>query len=160
MVRYGALDRLACVGCQLPAAYATHATESGDSPFWSVTEPTADLPLMESAACNIGMGAWYYYGSSTSNGNPSTTTYISDYCGGKGTAGNLVTGFRSYVDGPTGGRGVITDMNGVNALMNTDKNVYNYITAIKGYFDTMITPSPSPHPFFILLPPNKVQYCQ
>ena len=56
------------------------------------------------------------------------------------------------------GKGVIPDMNGVNALQTSDNNAYKYITAIKGWFDTMVTVSGT-HPFFILLSPNPPQYC-
>ena len=80
----GPQDRLACVGCTFPSTFATHASESGDSDFWAVSGPTQNLTLMESVACNVGMGAWYYYTYATGNGNPSKVTYLAQYCAGQG----------------------------------------------------------------------------
>lgn len=156
----GPLDRLACVGCNLPASLSTHKNEPGDSTFWAVTGPTANLSTVEDVACNVGLGAWYVYLNATGNGKSTTATYLDSYCKGQGTAGNLITGFRSYVEGPSLGKGIIPNQAGVNALQSSDANVYNYVTAIKGSFDGMIPPGAGTHPFFVLLHPNPTQFCR
>jgi hypothetical protein len=152
---------MACIGCAFPASFADHQNEQGDSAFWAVAGPTANMSLMQSAACNIALGAWYYYLFATANGNPAAVTYVSPYCAGSaGTAGNLITGLLSHLKGPSGGKGVIADMNGVNALMGSDNNAYQYITQIKTMFDSMVGPVNGKHPLFITLSPNPTQYCR
>jgi hypothetical protein len=118
------------------------------------------MSVMQNAACNVGLGAWYYYLNATGNGNPSAATYLAGYCSGKGTAANLVTGLRSHLEGPSGGKGVIADMNGVNALQATDSGAYQYVTNIKTWFDSMIGPVSGTHPFFVRLAPNVPEYCR
>jgi hypothetical protein len=155
----GPLDRLSCVGCTFPSTFAAHQSESGNSDFWAVSGPTQNLALMESVACNVGMGAWYYYTYATGNGNPAQVTYLSQYCSGQGTAANLITGLRSHLEGPAAVNGVIADQAALNALQTSDANGYNYVTTIKGWFDTMIGTVSGTQPFFIPLAPNVVQYC-
>jgi hypothetical protein len=155
----GPLDRLACIGCTFPSTFASHKSESGDSDFWAVSGPTQNLALMESVACNVGMGAWYYYTYATGNGNPAQVTYLSQYCGGQGTAANLITGLRSHLEGPAAANGVVADMTALAALQSSDDNAYKYVTSIKGWFDTMVGAVSGTHPFFIPLAPQTVQYC-
>ena len=157
----GPAASLACVGCTFPSSFATHKNDSGggNSDFWAVSGPSANLALMQSIPCNVGLGAWYYYTYATGNGNASAVTYLSSYCGGHGTAANLTTGLRSHLEGPDGGKGVLADINAVDALMTSDSGAYNYITQIKSWFDGMIGTVTGTHPFFIPLSPNITQYC-
>ena len=156
----GDLENLSCVGCTIPATLISHKAEAGSTPYWAVTGPSQNLAFTKSVACNVGIGAWYYYVNATSNGKPNAVTFVGSYCAGQGTAANLVTGLRSYVRGPDVGFGVIPDINGVNALQGTDATVYNYITAIKASFDSMIPVAGGKHPFFLTLSPNPTQYCR
>jgi hypothetical protein len=155
----GPQDRLSCVGCTFPSTFASHASESGDSDFWAVSGPTQNLALMESVACNVGMGAWYYYTYATGNGNPSKVTYLAQYCQGQGTEANLITGLRSHLEGPAAANGVVADMSALTALMTSDSNAYSYVTTIKGWFDKMVGAVSGTHPFFIPLAPSTAQYC-
>jgi len=155
----GPQDRLACVGCTFPATFASHKSESGDSDFWAVSGPGQNLALMESVACNVGMGAWYYYTYATGNGNPAQVTTLAQYCGGQGTAANLITGLRSHLEGPAAANGVVADMTALSALQTSDNNAYKYVTSIKTWFDTMVGTVSGRHPFFIPLAPQIVQYC-
>jgi hypothetical protein len=116
--------------------------------------------MMQSIACNVGIGAWYYYVNATGNGDAASGTQASAYCAGRGTAANLVTGLRSFLRGYIVGRGVIPDMNGVNALQSTDSGSYQYVTTIKTMFDNMVGPVAGTHPFFVSLVPNPTQYCR
>ncbi|MBX3187834.1 MAG: hypothetical protein KF819_12495 [Labilithrix sp.] len=156
----GPLDDMACIGCTIPASFADHASEQGDSAFWAVTGPTANMSLMQSPACNIALGAWYYYVFASGNGDPAKVTYVNPYCAGTGTAGNLVTGLLSHLKGPDGGKGVIPDVAGVGALMGTDANAHRYVTQIKASFDAMVGAVSGTHPFFVTLPPSPTQYCR
>jgi hypothetical protein len=115
---------------------------------------------MQNRACNVALGAWYYYLNATANGKPSAPTLLSAYCSGQGTSGNLVTGLLSHLKGPQSGKGVVADMNGVKALQSTDSTAYQYVTTIKTWFDAMIGPVSGTHPFFIKLAPNSTQYCR
>ena len=157
----GRLDSLSCVGCTFPPSFDAHKAESGDSDFWAVSGPTANASLMMSPACNIGLGTWYYYVNATGNGNPSAVTYVPPYCNNnKGVAGNLITGLLSHLKGPDGGKGVIADQNGVNALQGNDNNAYTYVTTIKGTFDAMVGPVAGTHPFFLKLAPDVPEFCR
>jgi hypothetical protein len=96
----------------------------------------------------------------TANGKPTAPTYLAAYCGGGGTAGNLITGLLSHLQGVEAGKGVIANMAGVNALQNTNAGAYQYITQIKTQFDLMVGPVTGTHPFFIKLVPSSTQYCR
>jgi hypothetical protein len=157
---FGKLESLACVGCTLPQSILDHVKEQGDSTYWAVVGPRQNLATMQSVRCNLGIGAWNYYVPATGNGNPSKPTYSYEYCGGKGTAANLVTGMRSYLSGPSGGNGVLGSMVGVDALKTTDNNSYQYVTQIKTWFDAMVGAVPSEHPFLLLVTPEPNRYCK
>jgi hypothetical protein len=162
MVVFGKLDSLTCIGCTFPASILEHVKEQGDSLYWAVTGPRQNLATMQSVQCNIGIGAWNYYVPASGNGNTAKPTYSYEYCGGKGTAANLVTGLRSYLNGPSGGNGVITTMAGVDALNGSDNNSYKYVTQIKTWFDAAVgvgVPSGT-HPFFEALSPEPTRYCR
>lgn len=160
MEQQGNTDSLTCVGCTFPTSFASHATESGDSPFWAVTGPGQNAALMKQIECNVGLGSWYYFVNATANGNPTKVTYLQSYCAGGGTAGNIVTGLFSHLAGPSGGKGFIANMAGVNALQSSNNGAYQYITQIKTMFDAMVGAVAGTHPFFIKLSPNAPQYCR
>jgi hypothetical protein len=160
VVALGALDRLACAGCPIPASVSARANESGSSTFWAVTGPTQHMSLMQNVACNVAMGAWFYFVAATGNGKAATTTYPPDYCKGTGTAGNLITGLRSHLRGFEGGRGIVADQNALNALQGTDGASYGYVTAIKTSWDNMVGPVAGAHPFFQVMPPQPQRYCK
>jgi hypothetical protein len=115
---------------------------------------------MKDVACNVGLGSWYYYYNASSNGKPSAPTYLAAYCGGGGTAGNLITGLLSHLQGPESGKGVIGNQGQLSALQSTNNGAYQYVTQIKSQFDTMVGAVSGTHPFFLTLVPNKTQYCQ
>lgn len=156
-VAQGPTARLASVGCTLPASLMAHASESGSSSFWAVTGPSANRSLVESVPCNVGFGAWYVYLNATGNGKSSGGTYLADYCAGQGTKANLVTGFRSFLEGPTAAYGVLGSM---SALQSSDSNGYAYIDAMKTSFDAMIGTVSGTHPFFLPLAPSTSTYCR
>jgi hypothetical protein len=151
---------LACIGCPLPEEVRVRVGEPGDSAFWAVTGPTTYRSLLTRRACNIAMGAWYYYVNATGNGDPGKPTYAADYCGGRGTAANLVTGLRSHLLGPDGANGVVRDAAAFEALRATDAGSYEYVSEIKARFDAMIGPTSGTHPFFEPLVPEPARYCR
>ncbi len=159
-VGLGNAANLSCVGCTFPAAFATHKSESGDSAFWAVSGPQQNLAKMKDIACNVGLGAWYYYYNASSNGKASAPTYLQAYCGGGGTAGNLITGLLSHLKGPESGKGVLANQAQLNGLQTTNNGAYQYVTQIKSQFDAMVGPLSGNHPFFLTQPPNKARYCQ
>jgi hypothetical protein len=157
----GHLDKLSCIGCDMPKELVDKKEESNDSAFWAVTGPTKYMSLMTKRACNVAFGAWYYYVNATGNGNASKTTYPFQYCGNvTPTPATLVTGLRSHLMGSDIGRGAITTMAGVNALQNTDGTSFEYVTQIKQRFDGAIGAVNGTHPFFVLLQPEKAKYCR
>lgn len=157
----GHLDKLACIGCELPKELVDRKDESNDSAFWAVTGPTKHMSVMTKRACNVALGAWYYYVNATGNGNPSKTEYPFQYCGNVApTAATLVTGLRSHLMGSDVGRGAITTQAGVNALQNTDATSYDYVTQIKQRFDGALGALGGTHPFFVVLQPEKTKYCR
>jgi len=159
-VALGPAASLSCVGCTLPAGLAAHKNEEGDSGFWAVSGPTQNMSTMTDVACNVGLGAWYYYSNATSNGKQNEVTYLDAYCGGGGTAANVITGLRSHLAGPDGGKGVIANQGALNALQGSDNGAYQYITEIKSNFDKMVGSVSGTHPFFLKLSPSAKQYCQ
>jgi len=160
MVALGNAERLACVGCPIPPAISAHAAEGGSTPYWAVTGPSENLALMQNVACNVGMGAWFYYVNATGNGKASAVTYPDAYCKGQGTGGNLVTGLLSHLKGSEAGRGFIANQGALDALRTTDAGGHAYVTEIKGLFERMAGPSAGESPFFVRLSPDTTMYCQ
>jgi hypothetical protein len=151
--RRGRLDSLACAGCTFPADFDAHLAESGDSSFWAVSGPWDHRAVMNDPACNIALGAWYYYLYATGNG-AAQTMHLDAYCTGQGVSANLVTGLLSHYLGPDNGRGIVSDMGSLWGA------AYDYVAAIKSLFDTMIPPAGGTHPFFVQLSPHPSQYCR
>jgi hypothetical protein len=154
------LETLACIGCRVPPSVEAHAGEPGDSPYWAVTGPSANMSLMQSVACNVGLGAYYYYMNATGNGAQAKPTYADGYCRGQGASGNLVTGLLSHLEGPSRGRGVLADMAAVEAGKESRPGAHEYVTTIKGWFDAMIPEPGNTHPFFIPLEPAPGRFCR
>ncbi|MDB4945037.1 MAG: hypothetical protein JWP97_4571 [Labilithrix sp.] len=160
MVVKGNTEALSCAGCVLPSSVTSHASDVGDSAYWAVTGPAQNMSLMKSPACNVGLGAWYYYYNATSNGKASAPTYLATYCGGGGTPGNLITGLLSHLEGPENGKGVIGSTGALGALKSSNGGGYDYVSQIKTWFDGMVGPISGTHPFFMTLAPNASQYCR
>jgi hypothetical protein len=158
MATLGAVNRLACVGCPLPSSVVTH--DPNDQVYWAVTGPTANMSVMENIACNVGMGAWYYYENASGNGRASKVTYTTEYCAGGGTAANIITGLMSHLEGDEAGRGVIANDAQLAALKTSNNGAWQYVTTIKGNVDKMIGPVSGTHPFFLLQDPNPPAYCK
>jgi uncharacterized membrane protein YfcA len=108
---------------------------------------------MNDPACNVALGAWYYYLYATGNG-AAQTMHLDAYCAGQGVSANLVTGLLSHYLGPDGGRGIVYDL---GSLWGAP---YDYVASIKALFDTMIPPAGGTHPFFVPLSPSPSQYCR
>jgi len=139
---YGPLDKMAAIGCSWPAELSGHAT---DETFWATSGGTTYLAFMQDVACNIGLATWYYFVNATGNGG-STATYAYQYCQGQGTAGTLVIGLLSHLQGPGFARPADAS--------NT------YVTGIKGRFTSLLGGTlPSPDPFTQSLSPEPSKYC-
>ena len=160
IVSLGNVDRIACTGCKIPASVMSHASEAGDSAFWAVTGPSENMSLMTDVACNVAMGAWYYYENATGNGRASKVTYTDEYCAGGGTAGNLVTGLMSHLLGDENGKGVIANDMQLAALKSQGNGAFEYVSEIKTNWDSMVGPVSGTHPFYMLLPPSPKTYCK
>lgn len=159
MVQLGSVDRLSCAGCPIPANVMSHAAD-GDA-YWAVSGPPQNTALMTNVACNVAMGAWYYYQNATGNGRAAKVTYTDEYCKGGGTAANLVTGLMSHLLGPDGGKGVqVASDTQLMALKNTNGGAFGYVSEIKGNWDKMVGPVTGTHPFYLLLKPSPPQYCK
>lgn len=159
-VSHAPLDSLTCIGCAVPAEVTAHAGEPGDSHYWAVSGPTANMSLLQDVACNVAFGAYYYYMNATGNGSSAKPTYAAAYCAGHGVEANLVTGLLSHLTGPSGGKGVITGMAGVDALEGSDPNAHEYVTRIKSWFDVMLPTAGGTHPFFLLHAPARERFCR
>lgn len=146
-VASGPMDRLACIGCTLPASLTSHVSEAGSSSFWAVSGPTTHRALVESVSCNIGFGAWYVYLNATGNGSSSKPTYVADYCAGRGTSANLVTGLRTFLEGPS-------------AIYGSNVAANSYVNAIKTNFDSMVGAVSGTHPFLLPLTPKTSTFCR
>jgi hypothetical protein len=100
---------------------------------------------MQDVACNIGLATWYYFINATGNGG-STATYAYQYCQGTGTAGTMVIGLLSHLQGP----GFTRPPDASNS----------YVTGIKGRFTSLLGGTlPSPDPFTQSLSPETSKYC-
>lgn len=160
VARFAPPDALACVGCALPEEIRNHVEEPGDSTFWAVTGPTAHRGVMTSRACNVAMGAWYYFTNATGNGDPAKPAYAEQVCGGEATGANLVTGLRSHLRGPDGANGVVADEAALDALRTTDPDSFEYVGEIRTRFDAMVGARAGAHPFFTALAPERARYCR
>jgi hypothetical protein len=100
------------------------------------------MTMMQDVACNLGLGAWYYFVFATGNGG-SQVVWVSDYCGGGGIAGTLTRGMLSHQLGGTGAIGVTG-----NAYTDNIRTRFNLCVSVSGT-----------HPFDLLLQPEPAKYC-
>ncbi len=139
----GSVAKMASIGCAWPAALTA---QTDDQTFWATQGGTTYLGLMQDPACNIGLATWYYFINATGNGG-STATYVTQYCQSKGTAGTMVIGLLSHLQGP----GFTRPADASNS----------YVTGIKSRFVTLIGGTlPSPDPFTETLPPEPTKFCK
>ena len=156
----GPLASLQAMGCQFPADFAAHASESCSSTFWKTTGgDAAHTAWMETPSCNVGLGAWYYYTYATDAGttDPNVvppTHYLYDFCHGAPVGADLATGLLSHLRGPSGQWASIPNLSSVPSV-GTD-----YVTAIKTVMDCALGTVSGTHPLFIKLTPNPTQYCK
>jgi hypothetical protein len=144
---YGPIATIEAIGCHWPSAFAA---QTQGSSFWTSQGGTATyLQFMEDPACNIPLAAWYVLQNATGNGGPSPI-YTQAYCDGQGTAGNVVIGLLSYLEGPGFARSS-PDAEASNA----------YPAGIKTRFIQLLGGTlPSPDPFEIALSPDTCVFCR
>jgi hypothetical protein len=149
--QYGPRAAMAAVGCAFPDL--GHTTEDGNSDFWAATGAKANMAMMTNVACNVALGAWYYYVNATGQGSQTKTIYVYNYCTpGCGTscptAATLTVGLLSHLNGPSG-------------AYRTDSGSLGYVSAIKTTFQQCLGGTlPTPDPFTVKLNPARAQYCQ
>lgn len=160
VTRFAPADALACAGCALPEELRARAEDAGDSAFWAVTGPTAHRGVMTNRACNVFMGAWYYFTNATGNGDPAKPAYAEQVCAGEGTGANVVTGLRSHLRGSDGANGIVGDEAALAKLRADDPDSYEYVTEIRARFDAMVGAREGGHPFFTRLAPERARYCR
>jgi len=144
--QYGPRAAMTAIGCTFPDL--GHTTENGDSDFWAATGAKANMAMMTNVACNVALGAWYYYVNATGQGTQSKTIYVYNYCSaGCGqlcpTAATLTVGLLSHLNGPSG-------------AYRTDSGSLGYVSAIKTTFQQCLGGTlPSPDPFTVKLNPAR-----
>jgi hypothetical protein len=140
---YGPIATIEAIGCSWPTAFASQS-ESGS--FWTSEGGTVTyLTFMENPACNIPLAVWYVFMNATGNGGASAV-YASDYCGGKGIAGNVVDGLLSYLEGP--------------GFPRPADPTNSYPAGIKTRFVALLGGTlPTPDPFGVMLSPELCLYC-
>jgi hypothetical protein len=149
--QYGPRAAMTAIGCNFPDL--GHTTEDGNSDFWAATGAKANMAMMTNVACNVALGAWYYYVNATGQGTQNKTIYVYQYCTpGCGsscpTAATLTVGLLAHLNGPSG-------------AYRTDSGSLGYVNAIKSTFQQCMGGTlPSPDPFTVKLNPARTQYCQ
>ncbi len=127
----GPLDALTRIGCDFGTV------TSADS--WATKRD-----MMLDPACNVALGAWYYFVYGSGNGG-TNVAYVYQYCQGGGTAGTLHIGMASHL---MGAQGAHDDLSGADA----------YYDQIKSWFDPCVTYSGT-HPFERSIQPDTEKYC-
>jgi hypothetical protein len=160
---YGPMAKMAAIGCTWPAELQTQADSAT---FWATAGGTTYLTFMQDVACNIGSAAWYYFYNATGNGGASAV-WISDYCGGKGIAGNMVVGLLSHLQGGSYARPA--DANnpypwGIECCSCGNPSGCA-CTGCTGRFAAFlgigtVSSRPSPDPFLETLTPELTKYCR
>jgi hypothetical protein len=161
---YGPMAKMAAIGCSWPAALTTQ-TDSQD--FWATQGATTTyLAFMQDVACNIGLASWYYFYNATGNGGASAV-YIAQYCAGTGTAGTMVEGLLSHLEGGAYPRPA-DDTNaypwGIECCACGNPSVCT-CTGCNGRFAALMgigtsASRPSPDPFLQTLAPEPTKYCK
>jgi hypothetical protein len=161
-----ALEAMGCPVADLRAEFDSHASEQCSSTYWSTTgSQAAHLAWMQIPACNIGLGAWYYYLYATGGGpRPNAATspvYSYDYCHATGDAGpqpgTLATGLLSHLRGPNTTWAGATSMDFITGLQ--DSGITDYVSEIRDRMDCALGSISGTHPLFLTLQPNPAQYC-
>jgi hypothetical protein len=159
---YGPIPKMTAIGCQWPSAWLNQANVDT---FWR-QEGSNHLAFMQDVACNVGLATWYYFYNATGNGG-SSAVWISDYCAGKGVAGNMVVGLLSHLQGGSYARPA--DSNNAypwgieccaagNPSMSTCTGCTGRFAAFMGIGTAASRPSPDP--FLEALAPEPTKYCR
>jgi hypothetical protein len=160
---YGPPAKMAALGCSWPAELPS---QTDTETWWATMGGTTYLPFMKDVACNIGLATWYYFYNATGNGGASAV-WISQYCAGKGIAGNMVVGLLSHLMG--GGFTRPADPNhvypwGIECCACGSPNDCT-CTGCTGRFAAFMNigttaSRPSADPFLETLAPDPTKYCK
>ncbi len=160
---YGPLPKIAAIGCTWPTGLSS---QPDTDTWWATQGGVSYVPFMQDVACNIGLAAWYYFYNATGNGG-ANAVYISDYCGGHGTAGTMVDGLLSHLMG--GGYPRPADANnaypwGIECCAGGSPSDTT-CTGCTGRFAAFMgigtsAARPSPDPFQEQLAPETAKYCR
>ncbi len=160
---YGPMAKMTSIGCSWPSALSSQAD---NATFWATAGGTTYLAFMQDVACNIGLATWYYLYNATGNGG-SSAVWISDYCAGRGVAGNMVVGLISHLMGGNFTRPA--DANnaypwGIECCACGNPSVCS-CTGCTGRFAALMgigtsSSRPSPDPFQESLAPEVSKYCR
>jgi hypothetical protein len=160
---YGPMAKIAAVGCAWPAALTSQADTAS---WWATNGGTTYLAFQQDVACNIGLATWYYFYNATGNGG-SSALWISDYCAGRGVAGNMVIGLLSHLMGGNYPRPADTNnaypwgiecCPGGNPSVTTCSGCTGRVAAFLGVGTASARPSPDP--FLEALAPEPTKYCK
>ena len=160
---YGPPAKMAAIGCPWPSELTAQAD---DATFWATRGGAKYVSFMQQVPCNIGLAAWYYLYNATGNGGPNAV-WISDYCSGRGIAGNMVVGLLSHLMGGAFARPA--DANnaypwGIECCACGSPNDCT-CTGCSGRFAALMgigtnSTRPSPDPFQEVLSPEPTKYCK
>jgi hypothetical protein len=160
---YAPLAKITAIGCSWPAALSAQADTDT---WWATNGGMSYVPFMQDVSCNIGLAAWYYFYNATGNGG-ANAIYISDYCAGRGTAGTMVDGLLSHLEG--GGYPRPADANnaypwGIECCAGGSPSDTT-CTGCTGRFAAFMgigtsSARPSPDPFQEQLAPEPTKYCK
>jgi hypothetical protein len=129
---YGPVSTLTRIGCNFGTVTSSDSYATKGS-------------MMAEPACNVAIGAWYYFIFASGNGG-SSVVWVPEYCSGGGVAGNLHIGIASFL---MGGDAAHQSLSGADF----------YYNEIKGWFDPCVTYSGT-HPFELTIPPERKKYCK
>jgi hypothetical protein len=160
----GSIPKITAIGCAWPAGLTAQADTAA---WWATNGGTATyLSFMQDPSCNVGLASWYYFYNATGNGG-ANAVYISDYCSGHGTAGTMVDGLLSHLEG--GGYPRPADANnaypwGIECCAAGSPND-STCTGCTGRFAAFMgiatsSARPSPDPFQEQLVPEVTKYCK
>jgi hypothetical protein len=160
---YGPMAKMTSIGCSWPAALSSQAD---NATFWATAGGTTYLAFQQDVACNVGLATWYYFYNATGNGG-SSAVWISDYCAGRGIAGNMVVGLISHLMGGNFARPA--DPNnaypwGIECCACGNPSICS-CTGCTGRFASLMgigttSSRPNPDPFQESLAPQVSKYCR
>ncbi len=128
---YGPVDALERIGCDF-------GTVTSSDSYATKGE------MMRDVACNIAIGAWYYFIFGSGNGGD-TAVWVWGYCQGNGVTGNLHIGMACH-------------LMGAEAAHSSLSGADFYYNQIKEWFDPCVTYTGT-HPFERPLEPDIAKYC-